>query len=128
MIRASRLKLPPPRPPVPLIPPWAILAVFVSAAIGCWLLHFAVAAIVCGTLAILLAAAFVAARFERARQAERVANLPQDATCSYARSFDFRQTDTLVMRAVYEELQPLVEFPFRHRTGLSKTSGLTTRI
>ena len=113
MIRASRLRLPPPQPRVPIVPPWAIFAVLVSVGLVCWLFHFTVAAVIFSGFAILLAAAFVAARFERSRQSERVANLPQDATCSYARSFDFREVDTFVMRAVYEELQPLVEFPIQ---------------
>jgi hypothetical protein len=59
----------------------------------------------------LIAAGAVAARFERARRSQWAVNLPWDSTCSYARSFDFRQTDTLAMRAVYEELQPMVQFP-----------------
>jgi hypothetical protein len=118
MIRASRLRLPPPRKPVPVIPLWVIMAVLVSAAIACWSLHFAVAAVVFAAMIILILTGLIATRFEIARRSERVANLPSDSTCSYARSFAFRQADTLVMRAVYEELQPTVTFPIQASHGL----------
>src|SRR5262245_50886271 len=111
MIRASHLKLPPPKPPVRSIAPWLVLALIVLGAAVSWWLHIMAAAIVLTVLTTIIAVGFVAVSFERRRQRKEAARLPRDATCTYARSFDFRHTDTLVMRAVYEELQPFVGFP-----------------
>ena len=111
MIRASRLKLPPAIRPVPGIAPWVFVALVVLATVVCWWFHLIVAAVLFTVFVAFIAAALIAAPFERRRQREEAAKLPRDATCTYARSFDFRHTDTLVMRAVYEELQACVGFP-----------------
>jgi hypothetical protein len=36
-----------------------------------------------------------------------------ESLCSFVRSFDYRATDTWILRATYEQLQPLVGFPLR---------------
>ncbi len=120
MIRASRLKLPLPKRPVPVIPTWAFVTLLVLTTGLCWWLHAFAAAIVFGFFTAVIFAAIIAAPFERRRLREQGARLPRDATCTYARSFDFRQTDTLVMRAVYEELQPFVGFPIQASHRLSE--------
>jgi hypothetical protein len=113
MIRASRRKLPSAEPLKAVISPWLLLILFVAAATMCWFLHATVAAIIFTTFATLIAAGVVTAPFARRRHEEKLAKLPPNASCSYARSFDFRHTDTLAMRAVFEELQPLVDFPIQ---------------
>jgi hypothetical protein len=120
MIRASRLKLPPAERPVPVIPPWLLLAILLCATAACWWLHIIVGAVLFGIFAAVIVAASAAAPFLRRRQLEEAAKLPRDATCTYGRSFDFRRTDTLVMRAVYEELQPFVGFPIQASHRLSE--------
>lgn len=52
-------------------------------------------------------------RLDRPRQI-RLATLRQgESICSFARSFNCRQTDTWIIRAVYEEFQPDVAFSIR---------------
>jgi hypothetical protein len=72
-----------------------------------------VPAIVFSVLAALCVLGFVLSRYEVPRRQALAARRPAEAMCAFARSFDFRRTDTLVMRAVYEELQPVVTFPIR---------------
>lgn len=38
---------------------------------------------------------------------------PKDSICTFARGFNYRATDTWIIRAVYEALQPEVSFPIR---------------
>jgi hypothetical protein len=120
MSRASRLKLASAERRIPVIPPWLLVAALVCATAVCWWLRIIVDAIVFGIFAAVSVGALVAARFERCRLREQACKLPRDATCTYARSFDFRHTDTLVMRAVYEELQPFVGFPVQAAHRLSE--------
>jgi hypothetical protein len=118
MIRASRRKLPSAEPLKAVISPWLLLILFLAAAAICWSLHATVAAVILTIFATLIAAGVVTAPFARRRHEEKLAKLPPNASCSYARSFDFRHTETLVMRAVFEELQPFVEFPILASHGL----------
>jgi hypothetical protein len=113
MIRASRRKLPSAEPLKAVISPWLLLILLVAAAAICWSLYSTVAAIIFTAFAALITAGIVTAPFTRRRHEEKLAKLPPSTSCSYARSFDFRHTETLAMRAVFEELQPLVEFPIR---------------
>jgi hypothetical protein len=111
MIRASRRKLPPAEPVKPRIPPWLLLIVLVGIAVACWLLHITVGAVIFGIFAAFLTASIVADPFVRQRREALAAQLLPAASCAYARSFEFRHTDTFAMRAVFEELQPLVKTP-----------------
>ena len=110
MIRASRRKLPPWQPPKPS---WIFVLVVCAGSVAFWTAHAIVPAVICSVLAALCLLGLVLSRFEVPRRQARAAQEPPDAMCRFARSFDFRQTDTLVMRAVYEELQPVVSFPIR---------------
>lgn len=120
MIRASRLKLPPAEPRRAVISPWLLLTLLVLTTALCWWLHAIAAAIAFGFFAAMIATGLIVTPFARRRKREQAAKLPADATCTYARSFDFRRTDTLVMRAVYEELQPFVGFPVQASHRLSE--------
>jgi hypothetical protein len=111
MIRASRRKLPPAEPVKPTIQPWLLLIGLVGIAVACWLLHLTVGVVIFGIFAALLTAGVVADPFVRRRREARAAQLLPAASCAYARSFDFRHTDTFAMRAVFEELQPFVKIP-----------------
>ena len=57
--------------------------------------------------------AIAGGRFGRERDRQLAAERSGESTCSFARSFDFRHTDTAIMRAVYEELQANVAYPIR---------------
>lgn len=50
---------------------------------------------------------------EHGRQAKVAVRRGGESICTFVRGFDCRRTDTQVLRAVYEELQPLVGFPLR---------------
>ncbi|MFN2507445.1 MAG: hypothetical protein ABR589_01580 [Chthoniobacterales bacterium] len=110
MIRASRLKLPPWQPRKPS---WLAVATLCAGTVAFWAFHVIVAAVIFSVLAALCLLGLVMSRYEVPRRQALAAQQPPDAMCAFARSFDFRRTDTLVMRAVYEELQPVVPFPIR---------------
>ena len=105
---ASRRTLPPRPRPSPLRG-WVLLAAVV-AFLG-WLIYLQ------PFFAVACAAIFVfgclAALWERHQQAKVAAQRPGESICTFARGFDYRRTDTRVIRAVYEELQPLTAFPLR---------------
>src|SRR4051794_38188060 len=104
MIRASRLKLPPWEP---RMPSWLTLAIICAGMVASWAFHLLVAAIVFSVLAGLCLLGFLLRPREISRQQAFAARLPKDEMCAFARSFEFRRADTLIMRAVYEELQPV---------------------
>ena len=110
MIRASRLKLPPWQPRKPS---WLALATLYAGTIALWLSHETVAAVICSVFSALSLLGLIWSRGEVPRRQALAAKRRPDAMCAFARSFDFRRTDTLVMRAVYEELQPMVSFSIR---------------
>ena len=120
MIRASRHHLLAAQPRKGVIPAWLFITLVVVATAVCWWIHAIAAAIVFSFFSAIIAFALIAAPFERRRLREQAAKLPRDATCVYARSFDFRRTDTLAMRAVFAELQPLVGFPIQASHRLSE--------
>ena len=47
-----------------------------------------------------------------------------DSICSLARSFDYRNVDTRIIRAVYEEVQLLCNFPVRSSDRLREDLGI----
>lgn len=54
---------------------------------------------------------------------------PDDSICTFARSFNCRETDTWIIRAVYEQLQAHLSgdapaFPFRREDHLTKELGI----
>ena len=110
MIRASRFKLPPWEPRKPS---WLALAIICAGVIAFWTFHLIVAAIVFSVLAGLCLLGFVLRPREISRRQAFAAQQPKAVMCAFARSFELRRTDTLIMRAVYEELQPVVSFPIR---------------
>ena len=110
MIRASRRKLPPWQPSKPS---WLVVLVVCTGTVLFWAANLIVPAVVFSVFAGLCLLGLVLSRFEVPRRRARAAQESPDAMCRFARSFDFRRTDTLVMRAVYEELQPVVSFPIR---------------
>jgi hypothetical protein len=66
---------------------------------------------------------------ERRRLAELAATRPGESICSFARSFKWREVDTWVIRAVYEELQPYCrfgrgDFPLRPTDRLVEDIGV----
>jgi hypothetical protein len=71
--------------------PWKMLFVFSCVAVFC----------VAGTI------------ISRRRERRVAASRPGESICTFARSFDCRATDTWIIRAVYEKLQPYVAFPLR---------------
>jgi hypothetical protein len=110
MIRASRRRLPPWEPQKPS---WVLFAIFLVATIVFWALHIAAAAYIFGAVTTLFVIGLPLRRRELDRRRAVLSSLPPDATCTFARSFDFRHTDTTVMRAVYDKLQPLVSPPIQ---------------
>ena len=66
----------------------------------------------------LIALGTVMQRRERKRLRALAASRPGESLCSFARGFDYRNTDTWVIRAVYEDLQQhmkanCADFPIR---------------
>jgi len=71
--------------------------------------------------------------FEISRRKRRLKALaaarPGESICNFAREFDFRETDTWIIRAVYEQLQAhladdALAFPLRREDHLTKTLGI----
>ena len=62
---------------------------------------------------------FVISGIIRRRSDRRIALLrPNESICTFARSFDYRTTDTWIIRAVYEKFQPYADFPLRASDSL----------
>jgi hypothetical protein len=88
---------------------WIVLAAFGAGVVYlCWLrpIVFAVILIIAGVSCVL---SVVGSRRQRRLATERRA----ESICSFARSFDCRETDTWIVRAVFEELASYVQFPIR---------------
>jgi hypothetical protein len=109
---ASRRKLPP-RPADRVVSVWWLIVVPALVAVACWLIHFSATVFIFGFITVLLSVAIIEGRFQLVRERRVAAERSGESTCSFARGFDFRHTDTAVMRAVYEEVQPFVQFPIR---------------
>jgi hypothetical protein len=62
------------------------------------------------------------ARHERRLRDSR----PGESICTFARGFDYRNTDTWIIRAVYEALQPEVKFPLRATDRFAKDLCMDT--
>ena len=93
-----------------MISSWVVFIAFIVGSAVLWRHQFIHAAVILAALATLFPIGLLLSRLELRHRQLLASQLPADATCVFARSFDFRQTDTLVMRAVYEELQPEVPF------------------
>lgn len=113
MIRASRRKLLP-RPATQVVSKWWLM-------VGCILLC-AVAWIWNVLTFLAVGAIFVLWLIDvklRQRKLQRIANgRVGESICSFARSFNFRKTDTLIVRSVHEEIQDYLNsetasFPLR---------------
>lgn len=129
-MRRSSRRLPaqlPSRPsPQQRVLPWlAMLACLAAAAVVC--IQHPVEA---GTIAIVMVL-WVAwsIRRERARLHAIAATRPGESICGFARSFDLRRTDPLVVRAVHERLQLALAnsqpaFPVRASDRLEQDLGL----
>src|SRR4051794_3677248 len=107
---ASRRKLPA-RPTVRVVSAAWLVVVPAFVAGVCWLCGFVALALIFAVTTAVMVLAIIAGFFELRRDRERTDERKGESTCSFARSFDFRHTDTAVMRAVYEELQANVAFP-----------------
>lgn len=108
MVRASRRKLAP-RVFVRTLNPWL--------SSGCFLLVVGLLAWWWFVAAAIFVGCAVLARVlhwrEKRRHLAVAAQRADESICTFARGFDCRCTDTLVIRAVYDELQPLLGFPLR---------------
>ena len=106
---------------MPKIPPpsitatgWMILFVMAAAMIALlhadpWLVIF---------LALILLFIFIAG-IPESRSLDRLAkNRENDSICSFVRQFDYRNTDTWILRAVYEEIIEYVGFPIHANDNL----------
>ena len=111
-VTASRRKLPP-RQPERVVSDWWLVVVPAVIAAVCWVCGFRVPAVIFATVTVALGLTMSVARSGVGRQRQIATERSGESTCSFARSFDFRHTDTAVMRAVYEEVQANVAFPIR---------------
>ena len=109
---ASRRKLPA-RPPLRVVSAWWLVVVPASIAAVCWLCGFALPAVIFAAFTAAMVLAIFGGRSELRRDQRLAAERSGESACSFARSFDFRHTDTAVIRAVYEEVQANVAFPIR---------------
>ncbi|MDZ4657386.1 MAG: hypothetical protein SH868_07375 [Bythopirellula sp.] len=64
-------------------------------------------------IAALVVIVAVVAVYEKYRRYRYARQRVGESLCTFARSFDYRLIDTWIIRAVYEQVQPLVEFPIR---------------
>lgn len=55
----------------------------------------------------------IAMYVDRVKQKRIADQRDGESLCTFARSFDYRSIDTWIIRAVYEQVQPLVDFPLR---------------
>ena len=112
MVIASRRTLPP-GPPQRTISSWWLVAV--PALLGGFfhLLGLSFFTVIFGAFALVFAVGSIAGLFEQRRQRRLAAARAGESICTFARAFDYRRTDTRVIRAVYEELQPVFSFPLR---------------
>lgn len=58
--------------------------------------------------------------FDRKRIQRNCELRKDESLCTFVRSFDYRTIDTWIFRAVYEQVQPLVQFPIRKTDKLRK--------
>lgn len=71
-----------------------------------------------------VAVGLVIGRIEQFRQNRIASERVGESLCSFARSFDCRSIDTWVIRAVYEQVSPLVAFPIRKSDRFDKELDL----
>ena len=113
---ASRRTLPPRTAPR-TIGSWALFMWFVAlpatAGAIAWRYHFTVILLICGSWLGLVLFGLLLTPLAARRVRRITAHRAGESTCTFARSFDFRGVDTRVIRAVYEEIQPEMEFPIR---------------
>lgn len=66
----------------------------------------------------------VVAVYEEYRRYRYARQRVGESLCTFARSFDYRSIDTWIIRAVYEQVQPLVDFPLRKTDRFDKNLDL----
>lgn len=108
MATASRRRLPP-FPPETVISPWWLPGVPAAVAALCLAGQLVVPAAFFGVLAVVFGWAVIAGMLDR-RLKDLALRRPGDSICTFARTFDRRRVDTLVVRAVYQEFQHLFRF------------------
>ena len=130
MRRVPSRRMPPPRPAEgPGLRGWALLLIFVVSSIigvAAWIVAYPV-------VAIPLIAAFVLTMLGmhaegEAQRSALARGREGESICTFARAFDCRRTDTWILRAVFEALQPHCRvggraFPIR-RTDELATLGI----
>jgi hypothetical protein len=82
-----------------------LVAILSSCALLIWIEPWAVLAVVAISIVLTLVDKCWRTRMANSRQHESL--------CTFARNFDCRAIDTWIIRAVYEQIQPLVGFPLR---------------
>jgi hypothetical protein len=99
-----------PRPAERTVSAWKcvvfLIVVFACGALLFGLMEFVVFVVLFGVL--LLGLALAANRASRLR--DIAASRPDDSICTFARALDYRSLDTVIIRAVYEELQEYFSF------------------
>ncbi|MEQ8210475.1 MAG: hypothetical protein RH917_11650 [Lacipirellulaceae bacterium] len=63
---------------------------------------------------------FIELKLDQSRIQRNLADRQGESLCSFVRSFDYRNIDTWILRAVYEQIQPHVGFPIRKTDNLTK--------
>jgi hypothetical protein len=126
MVISSRKTLLPSKPKK-VVSTWWCLA-------GCivlWLaaLLFKVSLTVLSWFSLVIFLTVLASLVEKQRLRKVAQNRQADSICSFARSFDCRQIDTRIIRAVYEELQQhgldgITSFPIRATDRLEMDLGI----
>ncbi|MEM1098181.1 MAG: hypothetical protein AAGH92_05270 [Planctomycetota bacterium] len=98
------------RPPKTTWRHWLFLAVYGALLIGLFVTH----PYVCGTIIAGLAALVALSLFTEDHHREQMIEARRgESICGFARSFDCRQVDTWVVRAVYEASTAAAGFPVR---------------
>ncbi|WP_422929009.1 hypothetical protein [Singulisphaera sp. PoT] len=108
MRRVPSRRMPPPRPSEgPGLRGWALLLIFVVSSIigvAAWIVAYPAVAI---PLMAALVLTMLGMHAEgKARRSALARGREGESICTFARSFDCRRTDTWILRAVYEALQP----------------------
>ena len=106
---ASRRTLPPLPPPVHASP-LAEYAFLGALAVG-FVLLLRWHPILAFLLSLLVAYFWLDLRRAKRHAAELAAKRQGGTICTFVRAFDYRCTDTRIIRAVYEQFQPLCDFP-----------------
>lgn len=104
---------------------WLVMGVFVAAIIG----FFWSAPKALYFVPLLVAAYFIEARRTKKKLTALAETRAGESICTFARSFDCRETDTWVIRAVQEQLQAYLArevpaFPLRQSDNLVKDLGI----